>query len=86
MWTLIDKLPEYTTHIGGRRFVNLILADKDGRVWPGDYTEGKFMVLGVEHHHITHWMRYPEPPDNNQNNRTQKAAASDQGVRRLRNE
>ena len=61
-WTSIDKLPAYTTQIYGKRFVNLILADKDGGVWPGDYTDGKFIVFGVEHPNITHWMRYPEPP------------------------
>ena len=42
--------------------VNLLLADKNGGVWPGTYTEGKFMVFGVEHPYITHWMPYPDPP------------------------
>ena len=68
------KLPEYSAQIRGNCFVNIILADNAGGVWPGDYTNGKFMVFGVEHPHITHWMPYPEPPDNKSFNRNAKAS------------
>ena len=63
-WTPIkERLPEYSGRIGNVCIVNLLLADESGGVWPGDYTDGKFiMVSGVEHKHITHWMPYPNAP------------------------
>lgn len=60
--SVIDYLPEYEVQIRGVSFVNVLLADEDGAVWPGDYADGKFMVFGVEHPRITHWMYYPKHP------------------------
>lgn len=58
-----DKLPEYTNRIGNQRFVILILADKHGGVWPGDYTEGEFYIFGAKHSGVTHFMYFPKHPN-----------------------
>ena len=60
--SIVDGTPNYSDRMGRNLYANLLLADKDGGVWPGIYTEGKFMVFGVEHPYITHWMPYPDPP------------------------
>jgi hypothetical protein len=58
-----DGLPEYAAQVGGQSFVCVFMADKDGGVWAGDYTDGKFFLYGIEHPHVTHWMHYPDPPN-----------------------
>lgn len=50
-----DKLPEYQAQISGNKFVNILMADRDGEVWAGDYTNGEFCVHGICHPYITHY-------------------------------
>ena len=58
-----DHMPEYVIQISGVEYVPIIVADKDGSVWPGDYANGKFMVFGVHRLNITHWMYFPHHPN-----------------------
>lgn len=57
-----DRLPEYKTQISGNEFVNVLMTDRDGEVWAGEYINGEFCVHGIRHPYITHWMPMPEPP------------------------
>ena len=58
-----DRLPEYTIQISGIEFIPVLIADSDGGVWAGDYTNDKFYVFGVCHPNVTHWMPFPKHPE-----------------------
>ena len=63
-WWNSEHAPEYKFHFQGTPTVNIIIALKDGSVWPGDYTDGKWCVLGVEvpKERVGAWCLYPESP------------------------
>lgn len=54
--------PKYSTRIGKKQFVNLLLLDNHGIVWNGDYTDGNWYIFGIQADvkNIAGYAHYPE--------------------------
>lgn len=62
-WESPNNPPEYEVQIGGNPFVCVLLKNSEGSVLPGDYTNGRWFVCGVQvdEKQIDGWCYYPEP-------------------------
>ena len=58
-----DKLPEYTTSVGGVPVVYVIAHFPPGLVTEAEYSNGEWRTLGVGvRPGPSHWMPLPDPP------------------------
>ena len=64
-WYPTSEPPEYQVQAGGIETAFILIAHKDGVVFPGLYLNGKFFIfeLDIECPHVTHWAYFPKHPE-----------------------